>query len=87
MTLPGRVLFGRAVRARREALGLSQEKLAELARCDRQSISRVENAAYSPALDRIILLAEALRVPVADLFAEPAPPPDHLATPPRKGQA
>jgi len=58
------------VRARRKALGLSQEKLAERAGCDRQSINRVENAAYSPSLDRVFLLANALGVGLADLFAD-----------------
>jgi putative transcriptional regulator len=58
------------VRARRKALGLSQEKLAERAGCDRQSINRVENAAYSPSLDRVFLLANALGVSLAELFAD-----------------
>ena len=48
------------VRAKRKSLGLSQEKLAEKAGCDRQSINRVENAAYSPSLDRVFKLADAL---------------------------
>jgi transcriptional regulator with XRE-family HTH domain len=65
-----RLAFGQVVRARRRALGLSQEKLAERAGCDRQSINRVENAAYSPSLDRVFLLANALGVGLADLFAD-----------------
>ena len=55
---------------RRKALGLSQEKLAERAGCDRQSINRVENAAYSPSLDRVFLLADALGVQLAELLAD-----------------
>lgn len=62
--------FGAAVRARRKTLGLSQEALAGLAGCDRQSINRVENAAYSPSLDRVFPLADALGCTVGDLFAD-----------------
>jgi putative transcriptional regulator len=58
------------VRAKRKALGLSQEKLAEKAGCDRQSINRVENAAYSPSLDRVFKLADALGLSLSDLFEE-----------------
>lgn len=65
-----RLAFGQVVRIRRKALGLSQEKLAERAGCDRQSINRVENAAYSPSLDRVFRLADALGVSLSELFAE-----------------
>jgi putative transcriptional regulator len=58
------------VRAKRKSLGLSQEKLAERAGCDRQSINRVENAAYSPSLDRVFKLADALGLSLSDLFDE-----------------
>ena len=58
------------VRAKRKSLGLSQEKLAEKAGCDRQSINRVENAAYSPSLDRVFKLADALGMSLSDLFDE-----------------
>lgn len=58
------------VRAKRKSLGLSQEKLAEKAGCDRQSINRVENAAYSPSLDRVFKLADALGMSLSDLFVE-----------------
>lgn len=60
---------GDTVRALRKKAGLSQEQLAELAGCDRQSVNRVENAAYSPSLHRVFLLADALRVPVGRLVA------------------
>lgn len=58
------------IRAKRKSLGLSQEKLAEKAGCDRQSINRVENAAYSPSLDRVFKLADALGLSLSDLFDE-----------------
>ena len=68
------VRFGETVRGLRNRLGLSQEQLAERAGCDRQSINRVENAAYTPALGRIFRLADALGVAPADLFAGPPEP-------------
>jgi transcriptional regulator with XRE-family HTH domain len=65
-----RLSFGAVVRAKRRSLGLSQEKLAERAGCDRQSINRVENAAYSPSLDRVFKLADALGLSLSELFEE-----------------
>lgn len=67
------VQFGQRVRRLRRERGLSQERLAELAGCDRQSINRIENAAYTTSLHRLLMLADALGVPAADLLAEPAP--------------
>jgi transcriptional regulator with XRE-family HTH domain len=65
-----RLSFGAVVRARRKALGLSQDKLAAKAGCDRQSINRVENSAYSPSLDRVFKLADALGLSLSELFDE-----------------
>jgi transcriptional regulator with XRE-family HTH domain len=62
-----RLLFGEAVRERRLAAGLSQEALAERCGFDRKSISRVETGAFSPSLDRVYRLADALEVPIDDL--------------------
>ena len=60
--------FGAVVRARRTALGLSQEALASRAGCDRQSIIRLETATHSPSLDRIFVLADALELSMTELF-------------------
>jgi putative transcriptional regulator len=68
------LLFGQVVRAHRVAAGLTQPALAERAGCSRASISRIENAAYAPNLDRILKLADALGVAPADLFADMAAP-------------
>jgi transcriptional regulator with XRE-family HTH domain len=65
-----RLALARVVRIRREALGISQEKLAERAGYDRQSVNRIENAQYSPVLDRVFLLSRALGVGLGTLFAE-----------------
>lgn len=62
--------FGRAVRARRKALGLSQEQLAEAAGFDRASINRVEQAKFSPSLHRMLLLADALRTTLHQLLED-----------------
>jgi transcriptional regulator with XRE-family HTH domain len=71
-----RVRFGDAVRERRIAAGLSQEALAERVGIDRKSISRMETGAFSPSLDRVWMVAEALDVTMHDLFedAEPEEP-------------
>ena len=65
-----RLQFGEAVRDRRLAAGLSQEALAERCGFDRKSISRVETGAFSPSLDRVFRLADALEVSVDELVAK-----------------
>jgi transcriptional regulator with XRE-family HTH domain len=67
--LERRLAFGRAVRAARKAAGLQQWRLALLAGCDRQSITRIENGAHAPTLDRLWPLADALGVSLSDLCA------------------
>jgi putative transcriptional regulator len=54
---------------RRLALGLNQQELADRVGCDRQTINRLENARYSPSLDRWFQVADALGVPLATLLA------------------
>jgi transcriptional regulator with XRE-family HTH domain len=49
---------------RRLALGLNQQELADRVGCDRQTINRLENARYSPSLDRWFQVADALGVPL-----------------------
>jgi transcriptional regulator with XRE-family HTH domain len=60
--------FGRRVRERRVALGLSQEDLAERADLDRTYISGIERGLRNVSLLNITRLASALRVKVRDLF-------------------
>lgn len=55
------------------AAGLTQEELAELAGVDRKSISRMETGAYSPSLDRVWRVADALQISLADFFQPPKP--------------
>ena len=60
--------FGDTVREQRLAAGLSQEALAERCGIDRKSISRMETGAFSPRLDSVFSVAEALDIPVSELF-------------------
>jgi transcriptional regulator with XRE-family HTH domain len=59
--------FGDRVRSRREALGLSQERLAELAGLHRNYVGSLERGERNVALVNITKLAEALEVDPAEL--------------------
>lgn len=61
--------FGRRVRARRMALGLSQEELAERAGLHRTYISSLEQGRRNVAVHNVVRLAEALDLDPADLVA------------------
>jgi len=54
--------FGQSVRKRRQALGLSQEKLAELADLHRTYIADIERGTRNVGLINVVRLAEALDV-------------------------
>jgi transcriptional regulator with XRE-family HTH domain len=54
--------FGRAVRKRRIALGLSQEELAERADLHRTYISDIERGSRNVSLENIKRIAGALKV-------------------------
>lgn len=62
------VAFGRAVRARRIELDLSQEKFALKAGLDRTYVSGVERGVRNVSLRNIAVIAEALEMPVAKLM-------------------
>jgi transcriptional regulator with XRE-family HTH domain len=70
----GASIFGARLRARRKALGLSQEKVGVSIgldeSCSRTRISRYETGAHEPAIATSLLLATALGVPVAYLYCE-----------------
>lgn len=65
--------FGQRVRTLRQARGLSQEELAELAGIHRTYVSSLERGQRNVGLDNILAIAFALCVPPADLFTEEAP--------------
>jgi transcriptional regulator with XRE-family HTH domain len=62
--------FGRALRRRRKAALLSQEKLALEADLGRVFISWLENGKEQPSLKTMLKLAGALNCKAADLVAD-----------------
>ena len=63
-----RAAFGRRVRDLRQARGLSQEKLAELADLHRTYVSSLERGQRNVSLENIHALARGLGVRPQDLF-------------------
>lgn len=65
--------LGATLRARRRALGMTQEELAELARTTQRFVSTLENGKPTVRLDRVIEVADALglRLAVHDRTASP----------------
>ena len=64
------VTFGAALRAHREALHLTQEKVAELADLHTNYVSSVERGERNLGLHNIVRLAFALGMPVSSLMSE-----------------
>lgn len=56
------------LRAFRERLGLTQEKLAEMARVSRQTILSIERGKYIPSLELALKFGQIFNCPVEDLF-------------------
>ena len=54
------VQFGKNIRARRKALGLSQDKLALIANIDRSYAGRIERGEVNITLEKAYSLAEIL---------------------------
>ena len=67
-----RARFGAAVRKRRHGVGWSQEELAERSGLHRTYISDLERGARNVSLETIGKIAQALGVPISDLFSESA---------------
>lgn len=64
---PRQRAIGLRIRTTRRQTGLTQETLAERVGRDRKTIVRWENAYSVPDLIDLLLLADALGVPLADL--------------------
>jgi len=62
-----RQVFGKVLRESRQERGLSQERLAELARLDRTTPSLLERGLRQPTLSVVILLGRALEVDPREL--------------------
>jgi transcriptional regulator with XRE-family HTH domain len=64
--------FGRAVRARRSELEISQEELALRIGADQAYVSRIEAGQMNVTLETVEQIAGALDSDVAQLLAQPA---------------
>ena len=60
--------FGKRLRELRKMRGLSQEELAWKADSELSQISRIERGIINAGLSQVFKIAEALDVPVKDLF-------------------
>ncbi|HAB98228.1 MAG TPA: XRE family transcriptional regulator [Parachlamydiales bacterium] len=60
--------FAKKVRSRRYELGLTQEKLAEIAEFHVNFIGGIERATRNPSLISIVKLASALKINLRDLI-------------------
>lgn len=68
--LDRRRVIGDQIRDARRGAGLTQEKLAELAGMDRQSINRIEQGHQAALIDNLIRIADALNVPLSELVRD-----------------
>ncbi|MFK4260041.1 helix-turn-helix domain-containing protein [Agrobacterium tumefaciens] len=66
-----RELLAWNVKKLRVLKGLSQERLSLEANLERVAISQIERKQINPGLDSLGKIAEALDVPITDLFKEP----------------
>ncbi|MET9517381.1 helix-turn-helix transcriptional regulator [Streptomyces sp. NPDC002994] len=62
--------LGHRIAALRIAQGLSQDQLADRAGLERRSIQRYENAVRDPRFADLLLIANALETPLAELVRE-----------------
>lgn len=60
--------FGKRLRELRKARSLSQEELAWKADSELSQISRIERGIISAGLSQVFKIAEALEIPVKELF-------------------
>jgi len=61
-------LLGARIRELRKAHGLTQDYLAEILGVEQQYVSLMEHGKRYPSLDRLIRIAEVLKVPLPTLF-------------------
>ena len=65
--------FGRSIRSFRKQRGMSQEKVAEIAKLSRNYVSDIERGVRNPSLLALIGISRALRLPLRDLLSEIEP--------------
>ena len=63
-----RVRFGKAVRARRHGLGVSQEEFADMCHMDRTYIGGIERGERNISLLNIAKIAKTFKVSLSELF-------------------
>ena len=63
-----RIRFGKAIRNRRERLGVSQEEFADMCELDRTYVGGVERGERNLSLINIEKIAFAFRVSLSELF-------------------
>ena len=61
-------LFGDNIRRRRNEIGISQEKLADLCELHRTYIGGIERGERNPSLKNIIAISRALQISPAELM-------------------
>ncbi len=62
------VRLGRRLSNLREKRGLSQTQLADMAGIGRAHLSQIENGAVAARIDTLYALAQALEMPIEELF-------------------
>lgn len=62
------ILFGARIRELRKAHGMTQGQLADLLDIEQKHVSLIELGKSYPSLDRLMLIAKALQVPLPSLF-------------------
>jgi transcriptional regulator with XRE-family HTH domain len=61
-------LLGARIRELRKARGLTQDQLAEILGVEQKYVSLMEHGKSYPSLDRLMRIAETLKVPLPSLF-------------------
>lgn len=64
--------LGRAIRARREALGVSQEALADAAQMDRAHMGKIERGERNVTLLNLLKIAAALKCRASEIMTAAA---------------
>ncbi|HYD63186.1 MAG TPA: helix-turn-helix transcriptional regulator [Noviherbaspirillum sp.] len=60
--------IGLAIRAQRKIADMTQEALAEAVELQSETISRFENGQRTPSIEKLVDIADVLRVPVTAFF-------------------
>ena len=65
--LERRRAIGDNIRAERKRQQLTQERLSERAGLDRKTVNRIEQGTHAALIDHLLLIADAIGVPLAEL--------------------